>query len=249
MKNIAFLTLLCVCLGSMPLWALQGEDGQTQENPKLAAAATNLSALQTETSAVAKAAPRKAVSRPEPFILDAEALKTLQSTAPERAEDKESLLEHAARAVELKIEGDGHLNVPNDLMAPFANVRSLSIKHVTLDDLPLLPCPEKLESLALTLSIFQAIQNIAHYRNLRTLHIFGSMVSEVICSLPNLEELKLSFCRLTDAQFEPLLQLSQTLRQLHLNNSESGFSAEMRQRLRAAFGDKVSFSRGPQGIV
>ena len=63
--------------------------------------------------------------------------------------------------------------------------------------------------------------------------------TQVIGSMPNLEELDLCYCRLTDEQAEPLLQLAQRLRQLQLIGNPR-LSAEMRQRLKAAFGDKVS---------
>ena len=69
MKNITRFSFCLLCLGSMPLWAPQQED-QTQESPKLVAAAANPRALQTETPAVAQSVPRKVVQRPEPFVLD-----------------------------------------------------------------------------------------------------------------------------------------------------------------------------------
>ena len=169
MKNIALCTSLLLCLGSMPLWAPSQED-QTQESPKLVAAAANPGALQTETPTVAKAAPRKVVQRPEPFVLDKQSLKTLQSTAPGRAKDREMLVEHAAHTVDLKI--SSYAMPPNDttrlMMAPFVNVRSLEMV-VEADDLPILPCPEKLESLSVHRSYFKTVSNIKHYPNLCTL--------------------------------------------------------------------------------
>ena len=300
MKNITLCVFCLLCLGSMPLWALKGKDDDTPENPKPVVAAANPSASQTTTPAVAKAAPRKVVmSRPDPFFLEASALKMLQSAYDCYKETQKALLEHAARAVELKISSP--LVWPDDatqLMAPFANVRSLSIDSVTLDDLPLLPCPEKLESLVLTCGIFQTIQNITRYTNLRTLQIFSiTLVSgeindaklellpfdtleelrlhgahtltdltplqgsrlrvlhlhcqenlgdtQVICSIQNLEELDLADCRLTDEQAEPLLQLAQRLRQLNLDNIHPRLSAEMCQRLKDAFGNKVSLKIWP----
>ena len=145
MKKIILCTFCLLCLGSMPLWAPQGEEN-TQESSNLVAAAAK--PITSQAKHKPKAAPRKVPSRPEPFILNTESLEILQSTAPGHAEAKEALLEHATRAVELEIVG--RLTLPNDttkLMAPFANVRSLSIQRVSLDDLPLLPCTEKLESL------------------------------------------------------------------------------------------------------
>ena len=135
----------------MPLWAPREED-QMQATPKPVAAAAHPS--------------------PESFTLMTWVIQTLQSTEPEHAAHKEVLLQQCATTVALKILG--RLTLPHnttDLMAPFANVRSLSIYRVYLDDLPLLPCTEKLESLALTQCVFQAIQNIAHYTNLHTLQI------------------------------------------------------------------------------
>ena len=106
--------------------ALKGKDDDTPENPKPVAAAENPSTSQATTPGVAKAAPRKVVILPpEPFTLDAKALAILQSMAPEHAKAKESLLEHAVRAVELKIEGP--LALPDDttaLMAPFVSVKA-----------------------------------------------------------------------------------------------------------------------------
>ncbi|MEH0001965.1 MAG: hypothetical protein V6Z78_00080 [Holosporaceae bacterium] len=382
MKNIAFLTLLCVCLGNLPLAALKGKDDDTPENPKPVAAAASLNESQATTPAMAKAAPRKVVSRPEIFVLNAEACTIMQSTAPGQAEEKEDLLENAARAVGLRIMSP--LTLPDDttaLMAPFANVRSLSIEGATLGDLPLLPCPDKLESLMLSHSVFQTIQNITDYTNLHTLQIVNTSLSitdqgpsktdrlavltqlhklrtlncwtlftldhrapeerallirildsnpeiedftcaggvatdvvqalanlplrrlllmngeidndkfallpfgtleelrlqgthtltnlellqgsalrvfqlhnqanlddtlpQVICSMPHLEELDLSYCRLTDEQAEPLLQLSQRLRHLNLDSHEPRLSDDMCQRLEAAFGDKVSLAIFP----
>ena len=337
----------------MPLWAPKGKDDDTPEKPK--------------------AAPRKVISGPDPFVLNAETGNILQSTAPEDAEEKEALLEHAARAVELRVYG--YLTRPHDvtqLMAPFANVRALSIATTTLNDLPLLPCPEKLESLRL-LATFQTIQNITRYTKLHTLQIANMSHSftvqdpnqterlsvltqlhnlrtldccamltlegrvpearalssrilgnnpemenftcagnldtdvvqalgnlplrrlllmhsaidddkfallpfdtleelrlhgntltnleplrdsalrvlhlrcqenlgdtQVICSIQSLEELDLSHCRLTDAQAEPLLQLSQRLRLLTLDSHAPRLSPKMCQRLKVAFGKKVS---------
>ena len=372
----------------MPFLAIAGKNDDTADNPKPVAAAADPSTSQATTPAVAKATPRKVVmSRPDPFVLEASALKTLQSAYGCHKETQKALLENAARAVKLKISGP--FTWPDDatqLMAPFSNVRSLSIEGLSLDDLPLLPCPEKLESLRIRESFFQTIQSITHYTNLHTLQIFdaslnvteqdpnrterlavltqlhnlrtldccdlftsnrsapenrallvqildnnpgiekfacvGSLDTEVvralanlpcrrlevlcgdiddekfallpfgtleelrlhgrdhltsleplrnsalrvlglyneenlgdtqvICSMPNLAELVLNHCRLTDEQAEPLLQLSQKLRQLNLDSRhprllpemcqrlEEGLSPEMCQRLEEAFGDKVS---------
>ena len=123
MKNITLCSFLLLCLGSMPLWATKGKDDDTPKNPKPVSAAASLNVSQATTTAVANGAPRKVVSL---FVLDASALNVLQSTEPGDAEEKEALLEHAARAVELKL--CGLLPGANDatqLMAPFANVRSL----------------------------------------------------------------------------------------------------------------------------
>ncbi|MGB0919214.1 MAG: hypothetical protein ACPGUZ_01670 [Holosporaceae bacterium] len=167
MKDIAFFTLLCMCFGNLPLAALKGKDDNTPENPKPVAAAANPSTSQATTPGVAKAAPRKVVILPpEPFTLDAKALAILQSKAPEHAEKKEDLLAHAVRAVELKIEGP--LALPDDttaLMALFVNVKALRMGGaVTASTLPLLPCGDKLESLALG---YQTI----HYDNPDSLEI------------------------------------------------------------------------------
>ena len=179
MKNITLCSFLLLCLGSMPLWALKGKDDDTAENPQPMAAAANPSASQATTPAVAKAAPPKVVmSRPDPFVLEASALKTLQSAYGCHKETQKALLENAARAVKLKISGP--FTWPDDatqLMAPFANVRSLSIVSSTFNDLPLLPCADNLESLVLTHCVFQAIQNIAHYTNLHTLQLDGTSLS------------------------------------------------------------------------
>ncbi|MGB0919473.1 MAG: hypothetical protein ACPGUZ_03035 [Holosporaceae bacterium] len=378
MKNITFCSFLLLCLGGMPLLALKDKNDDTPENPKPMAAAASPSTSQATTPAVAKAAPRKVVSRPDPFLLEASALKTLQSAYGCHKETQKALLENAARAVELKISVP--LTWPDDatqLMAPFANVRSLSIEGLSLDDLPLLPCPEKLESLVLTHGALQTLQSITHYTNLHTLQVDGTSLSvtdqnpdqtlavltqlqklrtlncgtlftldhrapeerallirildsnphiedftcaggvatdvvqalanlplrrlllmngeidndkfalfpfetleelrlhgthnlanleplrdsvlcvlhlhcqenlgdtQVICSMQNLEELDLSHCRLTDEQAEPLLQLAQRLRQLNLDSSHPRLSPEMCQRLKTAFGDKVSLKIWP----
>ncbi|MEH0002178.1 MAG: hypothetical protein V6Z78_01190 [Holosporaceae bacterium] len=128
MKNTIFYTCLLLCLGSMPLWAPKKED-QTQESPKLVAAAANPSASQTATSAVAKSVPRKAMMPPsEPFCLDAETCKILQSTVPADAEAKEDLLADAARAVALYVSDLTFLSGDTKkLMALFANVRSFEM--------------------------------------------------------------------------------------------------------------------------
>ncbi|MGB1230488.1 MAG: hypothetical protein ACPG7U_04930, partial [Holosporaceae bacterium] len=165
MKDIAFFTLLCVCFGNLPLAALKGNEDDTPENSKPVAAAASPNASQARP--MAKAAPRKVVILPpESFILDAKALAILQSTAPEHAEKKEALLEHAVRAVELRIEGP--LALPDDttaLMALFVNVKALRMGGaVTASTLPLLPCGDKLESLALG---YQTI----HYDNPDSLEI------------------------------------------------------------------------------
>ena len=373
MKNITLCAFCLLCLGSMPLWATKGKDDNTADNPKPVAAAASSSASQARPKPTAT--PRKVVSRPEPFVLGASVLKVLQSTAPGHAKEKKALLENAAGAVELKISSP--LTVPDDttqLMAPFANVRSLSINNGHLEDLPLLPCPEKLESLVLEHNIMQAIQNITHYTNLHTLRIKDKRLSftaqdpnqterlsvltqlhnlrtldcgtlftldgsspeesallirildsnpgiadftctsgladdvvqtlarfplrrlslmnseidsdkcallpfdtleelrlygrhtvtnleplrdsalrvlhlqcqknlgdtQVICSMPHLEELDLRYCRVTDTQAKPLLQLASRLRHLKLDGSLPRLSAKMHQMLKAAFGDKVS---------
>ena len=169
MKNIALCTSLLLCLGSMPLWAPSQED-QTQESPKLVAAAANPSALQTATPAVAKSVPRKVVQRPEPFVLDKQSLETLQSTAPEHAEAKEALLEHAARTFDLKLQDVTLRGDTTELMAPFVNVLSLELR-VDADDLPVLPRPQKLESLFVGICVFKTVNNIKYYPNLRTLDL------------------------------------------------------------------------------
>ncbi|MGB0919288.1 MAG: hypothetical protein ACPGUZ_02055 [Holosporaceae bacterium] len=175
MKQITLCTFFLLCLGSMPLWAPHGEEGQTQENTKFVAAAANSSALQTKTPAVAKAAPRKVLmSRPEPLMLDLQALRTLQSTKPEDAEAKEKLLKHAARTVNLFIEGNTQcpLVLPDNttmLMKPFVNVRSLTMTSVYSVELPLLPCPQKLESLMTYRVTLMSTRNIQRHSCLREL--------------------------------------------------------------------------------
>ncbi|MGB0918977.1 MAG: hypothetical protein ACPGUZ_00420 [Holosporaceae bacterium] len=174
MKQITLCTFFLWCLGSMPLWAPKKED-QTQESPKCVAAAANPSVLQTTTPAAAKSVPRKVVQRPEPFVLEKQSLKTLRSTAPEDAKAKEALLEHAARTFDLKLQNVTLRGDTTELMAPFVNVRSLELRFVTdecrvvADDLPMLPCPQKLESLFVGISIFKTVNNIKYYPNLRTL--------------------------------------------------------------------------------
>ena len=74
--------------------------------------------------------------------------------------------------------------------------------------------------------------------------LFDDAAFEVICSMPDLEVLRLCNCRLTDAQAEPLFQLVQHLQELDLRGTQ-GFSNEMRQRLKEAFGDKVSLKIMP----
>ena len=364
----------------MPLLSLKDKVNDTAENTKPTAAAASPSTSQTTTPAVAKVAPRKVASKP--FILNVQAFIMLQSIEFQNPEEKEALLKNAARAVELKI-GYPRTWTPeaNQVIAPLTNVRSLFISAATANDLPLLPCPEKLGSLTFGHNAFQTIQNIAHYtnlhtlrlsnkslsvtnqdpnktdrlavltqlHNLRTLHcgtlftldhkapderallirILGSnseiqdftcaggvatdvvqalatlplrrlllmngeiddekfarlpfntleelrfygrhtltdltplrdsalrvfhlhnqenlndTLPQVICSMPHLEELDLRFCRLTDAQAKPLLQLSQRLRQLKLGGGRPRLSTEMCQRLKAAFGDKVSLETRP----
>ncbi len=176
MKQITLCTFFLCCFGGMPLWAPHGEEGQTQENPKLVAAAANPSVLQTKTPAVAKSLPRKVLmSRPEPFVLDSQYLRTLQSTEPKDADAKEKLLEHAARTFDLKLQNVTLRGDTTELMAPFVNVLSLELRFVTdkfrvvADDLPMLPCPQKLESLFVGISIFKTVNNIKYYPNLRTL--------------------------------------------------------------------------------
>ena len=368
MKNITLCSFLLLCLGSMPLLALKGKDDDTAENPKPVAAAAST------TPAVAKAEPRKVLPRPELFVLDASALKVLQSTEPGHTEEKGDLLENAARAVELIIERA--VPLPTEVMALFSNVGVLSMNALRANNLPLLPCPEKLESLIIHYSTFQTIQNITHYTNLHTLEIISMGFSvtdqhpnqtnhlavltqlcnlrtlkcddvlmldhsthvdkellirildsnpeieyfecaggvdtdvvqalanlplrklqlwdseidddqfallpfdtleeltlddphtltnldletlrdsalrvlhlrcqenlgdtQVIRSMQNLEELDLRYCRITDTQAKPLLQLASRLRQLKLDSHGPRLSAEMCQRLKAAFGDKVS---------
>ena len=291
MKNITLCAFLLLCLGSMPLLALKGKDDDTPENPKPVAAAASLNASQARPKP--KAAPRKVLPRSEPFVLKIETCKILQSTEPGDAEEKEALLEHAARAVELKL--CGLLPGANDatqLLAPFfVNVRSLFIVSSTFNDLPLLPHPEKLESLALFTCAggiaedgVQALANLPLRRlllmdgdidndkfallpfdtleelrlpgthtitdltplqgsRLRVFHLYDQENlgdTQVICSMPNLAELVLNHCRLTDEQAEPLLQLSQKLRQLNLDSRHPRLLPEMCQRLEEAFGDKVS---------
>ncbi|MGB0919641.1 MAG: hypothetical protein ACPGUZ_03930 [Holosporaceae bacterium] len=314
----------------------------------------------------ARPKPKAALSRPESFRLDTEACRILQSTVPKYAKKKEALLENATRGIEP--------HEITELMAPFASVHSLVINSSTLGELPLLPCPDKLESLLLTHSDVQAIRNITNYTNLHTLQIVDTSLSvteqhqnqtgrlavltqlhnlrtlncwtlftlaysapedraflirllesnpaiedftcaggvatdvvqalgnlplrrlllqnseidndkfallpfgtleelrlhgwhnltnleplqdstlrvlhlnaqenlgdtQVICSMPHLEELDLTDCHLTDAQAEPLLQLSQKLRHLMLDSHKLRLSDEMCQRLKTAFGNKVS---------
>ena len=104
------------------------------------------------------------------FVLEHLVLAVMHSTAPGRAKNREMLLEHAARTFDLKI--SSYAMPPNDtiklMMAPFVNVRSLEMV-VEADDLPILPCPEKLESLSVHRSYFKTVSNIKHYPNLRTL--------------------------------------------------------------------------------
>ena len=176
MRKITLCTFFLLCLGSMLLWAPHGEEGQTQENSKLVAAAANPSALQTETSAVAKATPRKVVPPPppKPFVLNWHSLRTLQSTDPKDAEAKEKLLEHAACTVYLHIEGETQdlLVLPDNtttLMAPFVNVRYLTITSVDSIDLPLLPFPEKLESLMTYRVILGSTRNMQRHSFLQKL--------------------------------------------------------------------------------
>ena len=375
MKNNTLLTLLCLCLGSTPLWAPKGKDDNTPESPKPVAAAANPSTSQLTTPAFAE--------HPESFTLMTWVIQTLQSTEPEHAAHKEVLLQQCATTVALKILG--RLTLPHnttDLMAPFTNVCSLSLDCITSKDLPLLPCPKKLQSLLLNFSKFETISNIQHYTNLHTLKFHATSLgdtdqepnqterlggltqlqnlrtldcgtlftldgsapdkralllrildsnpdieaftctggvatdvvqalanlplrrlslmngeidndkfallpfntleelrlyethtpteltsleplqgshlrvlhlrnqenlgdTQVICSMPNLEELDLNYCRLTDEQAEPLLQLSQTLHQLNLDTQESRLSPEMRYRLQDTFAYKISLKVWP----
>ena len=356
MKNKTLLTLLCLCLGSTPLWGPKGKDDNTPEGPRPVAAAAHPS--------------------PESFTLMTWGIETVQSTDPKYAKQKRAMLMQFATTVELEIRGS--LTLPNDttdLMAPFKNVCSLSLTCITSKDLPLLPCPEKLQSLVMQFSNFETISNIQHYTNLhtlkfhamsfevtdqgpskterlgvltqlhklRTLHCdtllastrrppeeaalfirildnnpeieefqcnaclaedvvrklahvslrrlslsysqlddarfallpfgtleefsldglntlttleplrgsqlrvfdlanqenLGDTLAQIILSMQNLEELKLSDCRLTDAQAEPLLQLAPKLHKFTLQSSNFRMSPEMRQRLKDAFGDKL----------
>ncbi|MGB1230302.1 MAG: hypothetical protein ACPG7U_03960 [Holosporaceae bacterium] len=174
MKQITLCTFFLWCLGGMPLWAPHGEEGQTQENPKCVAAAANPSVLQTTTPAAAKSVPRKVVQRPEPFVLDWQSLRTLQSTEPKDADAKEKLLEHAARTVNLFIEGETQspLVLPDNttrLMKPFVNVRSLTITSVDSVELPLLPCPKNLESLMTYRVTLMSTRNIQRHSCLQRL--------------------------------------------------------------------------------
>ncbi|MGB0918960.1 MAG: hypothetical protein ACPGUZ_00325 [Holosporaceae bacterium] len=87
--------------------------------------------------------------------------------------------------------------------------------------------------------------------HLRVFHLHGQENlgdTQVIGSMPNLEELDLNCCHLTDAQAEPLLQLAQRLRHLNLDSSHPRLprlSPEMCQSLKTAFGDKVSLKIWP----
>ena len=115
---------------------------------------------------------------PESFTLMTWVIQTLQSTELEHAAHKEVLLQQCATTVALEIRG--RLTLPDDttdLMAPFRNVCSLSLTCITSKDLPLLPCPKKLQSLLLNFSKFETISNIQHYSNLHTLQ-FRSMPLE-----------------------------------------------------------------------
>ena len=157
----------------MPLLALKGKDNDTAEKQKPQAAAASPSASQARPTA----APRKVISRLKPFALYARNLEILQSTEPRDAQKKEALLKKAARAVDLQITANVNLTELTDLMALFTNVRSLYISGNDGNDLPLLPCPEKLESLRLVYNRFQTIQNITHYTNLRTFRTGSQLLS------------------------------------------------------------------------
>ena len=192
MKNITLCKFLLLCLGSMPLLALKGKDDDTAENPKPVAAAASPSTSQATTPAVAKAPPRKVLTPPESFVLTARTYTILQSKTSWDAQDKKALLEKAEPAVKLKITYP-HTWSPeaNQAIAPLTNVRSLVISKSFLftssapsNDLPLLPCPEKLESLSFCHSTFQTIQNITHYTNLHTLRL-SHKVSDVIKQDPH----------------------------------------------------------------
>ena len=115
---------------------------------------------------------------PESFTLMTWEIETVQSTDPKYAEQKRAMLKQFATTVALEIRG--RLTLPDDttdLMAPFRNVCSLSLTCITSKDLPLLPCPEQLESLNICNSVFETTSNIQHYSNLHTLQ-FRSMPLE-----------------------------------------------------------------------
>ena len=77
---------------------------------------------------------------------------------------------------------------------------------------------------------------------LRVLSLEGNKVSgriiEVTRSMTKPEELSLCFCNLEDPVVSELLKMAPQLKTLNLKSNEK-ISAEMGQRLKAVFGDKV----------
>ncbi|MGB1230480.1 MAG: hypothetical protein ACPG7U_04890 [Holosporaceae bacterium] len=92
-------------------------------------------------------------------------------------------------------------------MKPFVNVRALDILFVQADQLPLLPCPQKLERLSCLWSPFRGLKHLGAYPNITILKLQGQLLQSNDYTVPNQEK-----------RFVTLLNLKK-LHTLHYENA------------------------------
>lgn len=124
-------------------------------------------------------------------------------------------------------------------------LRKLTLKNSRLDGAGLARLPiQWLDSLNLFNNALVSLEPLAEspvrVLNLSFNTTLGDAFSHVVCTMPNLEELSLVRCDLTDDQVEPLLALAEKLTFLNLADNRQ-LSAAMRAQLQEAFGNALSF--------
>ena len=124
-------------------------------------------------------------------------------------------------------------------------LRKLTLRNARLDDEGLARLPiQWLDSLNLfnnaLVSLAPLTASPVRVLNLSFNTQLGDAFAHVVCTMPNLKELSLMNCDLTDDQIEPLLALAKKLTFLNLANNRQ-LSAGMRSQLQETFGDALSF--------
>ena len=159
---------------SLPLGAVKKSKTPKQDDahPVVAAAAISV--------------PRKVSTAS--FVLDRATLDILQSDDVQHADAQATLLKDTQKAVSLRLDNIELPPKATQLFKPFVNVRALEMRFVQADQLPCLPCPQKLERLSCLWSQFRGLKHLNAYPNITILKLQSQLLQSNAYILPDQEK-------------------------------------------------------------